>query len=39
MKTKVRKLQIARRTVQWLVVGLILLIPALARYNNCLSAR
>ena len=39
MKMKVRKLQIARRTVQWLVVVLILLIPALARYNNYLSAR
>ncbi len=39
MKLKVRKLQVARRTVQWLVVILILLIPVLARYNNYLSAR
>ena len=39
MKLKIRKLQVARRTVQWLVVVLILMIPALARYNNYLSAR
>lgn len=36
---KVHKLQIARRTVQFLVLVTILLIPALARYNNYLAAR
>ena len=39
MRIRIHKLQVARRTVQVLVVLLILLIPAMARYNNYLSAR
>ena len=39
MSVRIRKLQITRRTVQVLVLLLILLVPAMARYNNYLSAR
>ncbi len=36
---RVRKLQITRRSVQLLVVALVLTVPAVARYNNYLAAR
>ena len=39
MKLKLRKLQLARRATQLSVIALILLIPAMARYANYLSAR
>ncbi len=39
MRPRILKLQLARRTLQVLVLGLILLVPAMARYNNYLSAR
>lgn len=39
MKFKIYKLQLARRTVQFLVLALIFLIPAVARYTNYLAAR
>ncbi len=36
---RIRKLQVARRAVQWTVVLLMLAVPMLARYVNYLSAR
>ena len=39
MKIKVRKLQIARRTVQVAVILLLLLVPAIARYTNYVASR
>ena len=39
MKLKLHKLQLARRAIQLSVVALILIIPAVARYANYLSAR
>ncbi len=39
MKIKIQKLQIARRLVQFLALAVILLIPAVARYANYVSAR
>ena len=39
MSVKVRKLQVLRRTVQFLVLALVLAIPAVSRYNNYLAAR
>ena len=38
MKLRVNKLQIARRGVQLAVIGALLMIPAVARYNNYLAA-
>ena len=39
MKIRLHKLRIARRTVQWGVIAMLLLIPAIARYSNYLAAR
>ena len=39
MKIRLHKLQIARRAVQWSVIAMLLLIPAIARYSNYLAAR
>lgn len=39
MKLRLYKIQLARRAVQFFVLALILAIPAVARYNNYLSAR
>lgn len=39
MKIKLRKLQLARRTVQVMVLSLILVVPATSRFNNYLMAR
>ncbi len=39
MKFKIKKLQVARHTVQILFVLLMLAVPAVARYTNYLSAR
>jgi len=36
---KIYKIQVARRTVQWLVVAIVLAVPAIARYANYLTAR